>query len=73
MGRLFSPAECAAPGGTPVVLIGEELWKNQFDCDPQVIGRTGRINRTLFTVVGVLPAGFAGRIRGPGIWIPWTM
>ncbi len=73
MGRLFSQTECGPPGAGPVVLIGEEIWKNQFDSDPNIVGRTVRINRAPFTVVGVLPAGFAGRIRGPGIWIPWTM
>src|SRR5579872_328082 len=73
MGRVFSQAECGAPGAAPVVLIGEEIWKNQFDSDPHVVGRTVRVNRTPFTIIGVLPGGFAGRIRGPGIWIPWTM
>lgn len=73
MGRLFSESECATPDAGPVVLIGEEFWKNQFDSDPNIVGRTLRINRAPFTVAGVLPAGFSGRIRGPGIWIPWTM
>lgn len=73
MGRLFSEAECGTPGAGPVVLIEEEIWKNQFDSDPNVVGTRVRINRAPFTVAGVLPAGFSGRIRGPGIWIPWTM
>ena len=72
-GRLFSQSECDTPGAAPVVLIGEEIWKDQFGSDPRIVGRTLRVNRMLFTVVGVLPAGFAGRIRGPGIWSPWTM
>lgn len=73
MGRLFSEAECATPGAGPVVLIGEKLWKSQFNSDPNIVGRKVRINSAPFTVTGVLPAGFSGRIRGPGIWIPWTM
>ncbi len=73
MGRLFSKTECGKPDAGPVVLIGEEIWKNQFDSDRNIVGRRVRINRAPFTVAGVLPAGFSGRIRGPGIWIPWTM
>jgi len=73
MGRLFSEAECATPDAGPVVLIGEEVWKSQFGSDPNIVGRKLRINHAPFTVTGVLPAGFSGRIRGPGIWIPWTM
>jgi predicted permease len=73
MGRLFSEADCGAPDTRPVVLIGEEIWKTQFDSAPNIVGREVRINRARFTVAGVLPAGFSGRIRGRGIWIPWTM
>lgn len=72
-GRIFTPAECEKPGEAPVLLIGESLWKNQFASDPSIIGKTVRMNGTPFSIMGVLPAGFAGRIRGPGIWIPWTM
>lgn len=73
IGRAFSPNECDTPASPPVVLIGEEIWKNQFNSDPDIVGSRVRLNRTPFTVVGVIPANFAGRIRGPGIWIPWTM
>ena len=73
MGRIFSPAECATPGSAAVVVISEELWRNRFQSDPHIVGTTMRINRAPFTIAGVLPAGFAGRIRGRGIWIPWTM
>src|SRR5581483_2298464 len=73
MGRVFSRDECTSPGSAPVMAISDELWKTRFDSDPHIAGRAVRINRTPFTIIGVLPAGFAGRIRGPGIWIPWTM
>jgi predicted permease len=72
LGRTFAPSECDTSGAAPVVLLGEEIWKNQFNSDPHILGSTIRLNRTPFTIVGVLPANFAGRIRGPGIWIPWT-
>ena len=73
IGRTFSSSECETPGAAPVVLLGEEIWKNQFNSDPRIVGSLVRLNRTPFTVVGVLPANFAGRLRGPGIWIPFTM
>ena len=73
IGRLFSQAECESPGAVPAVLIGEQIWKNQFNSDPRVVGSSVRVNGSPFTIAGVLPADFAGRIRGPGISIPWTM
>lgn len=73
MGRLFEAAECERPGTAPVVLIGEQFWRDRFHGDPGILGHPVRINRMAFTVAGIVPAGFAGRLRGPGIWIPFSM
>lgn len=73
MGRLFQPADCAAPGAAPVVLLSEQLWRDRFHADARVLGREISIGSTRFTVAGIVPADFAGRLRGPGIWIPFTM
>lgn len=53
-------------------VMSEEMWQNRFASDPHIIGRTIRVNGEGFTVVGITPAGFSGRIRGPGLWTPWT-
>lgn len=71
-GRLFAGRECETPGGPLEAVIGEELWRSRYAGDPAIVGKTVRWNGQAFTVVGVAPAGFAGRLRGPGIWLPWT-
>lgn len=53
-GRNFAASE-DRPGGGDVVLIGDDLWERQFDRDPQVVGRSLRINERPRTIVGVLP------------------
>src|SRR5262245_7568058 len=73
LGRLFLAYEYAVPDGAPVVILSEEIWRNRFGADPQIIGAVIKLNRQPFTVVGVTPARFSGRLRGPGIWIPYTM
>jgi len=73
MGRLFRAEECAKPGAEPVVVIGEELWRSHFGSDPQILGAVIRLNHQPFTVIGVTPAHFSGQLRGPGVWIPYTM
>lgn len=73
MGRLFRPEECSEPGSAPVAVISEGFWKNQLGSDPQILGATLRLNRHPFTVIGVMPSGFAGILKGPGIWVPYTM
>lgn len=72
LGRAFRPDECATPGGTPVVVISEGLWKQQYSSDPQIIGKDIRINQHPFTVVGVVSSHGPLWITGE-LWVPYTM
>jgi predicted permease len=58
IGRLLAPGEdySRAMG----VVISYELWEKQFGLSPQVLGQTLSLNRTGYTVVGVLPREFKG-------------
>jgi predicted permease len=57
MGRTMSAQE-DIPGGAPVALIGEGLWKRKFGASPSVLGRTMILNGTGYSIVGVVPADF---------------
>ena len=72
IGRLFLPEECAVPGGAPVAVIAEQLWRDRFGSDPQMVGKVIRVNQQSFTVVGIAPARFAGRLWRSSLWIPYT-
>jgi predicted permease len=71
-GRTFTGRECTTPGAPLEAVIAEELWRSRYAGDPEMVGKVVRWNGLSFTVVGILPAGFSGRLRGPGIWLPWT-
>ena len=75
LGRGFQPGEDTVPGGNPVVVIGERLWRQRFGADPQIVGRTIDLNRHRFTVVGVAPAVFRGTMNGLRceFWAPVSM
>jgi len=75
LGRTFQPAEDEKPGGHPVIVISERLWRKTFSADPAIIGRVITLNRHAFTVVGVTPAGFYGDITGLRceFWAPTMM
>lgn len=73
LGRLFRPEDCEKPGSEAVIVLSEELWRNRFQADPQVLGTRVTLNRRPFTVVGVTPGRFSGQLRGPGLWVPYTM
>ncbi len=57
LGRGFSAADFK-PGAPATVLVSHALWRDRFGSDPQLIGRTLKLEGQLTTVVGVLPAGF---------------
>jgi len=76
LGRGFLPNEGSAPGKEPVCVLNYNFWRQHFQSDPNVIGRTIRINGHPFTIVGVAPRGFIGtRLFTfiPDVWIPLTM
>jgi predicted permease len=75
-GRFFAGDEQAErPGGAPVVVVSAGFWRSRLQADPNVVGRTLRLNRQAFTVVGVAPAEFKGTIVGLAydVYVPLMM
>jgi predicted permease len=73
IGNFFQPdANDRAYGSMDAVVLSDGLWRDRFNADPSVIGRTISINRHVFTVIGVAPAGFAGIYGGiaEAAWVP---
>jgi predicted permease len=58
MGRVFRAEESQDQFQT--VVISDAFWRNRFNSDPGVLGKTFRIEGVVSTVVGVMPAGFTG-------------
>jgi putative ABC transport system permease protein len=69
IGRAFDPDE-DKPGANPVVIIGGALWQRSFGSDPEIVGKTIKLNERPYTVVGVMPADFVFPNRRSEIWIP---
>jgi predicted permease len=59
VGRIFTRGEDRRGAG-PVAVISYSFWKRNFDGDPGVIGKTVRLNRHTFEIVGVSPPWFRG-------------
>ena len=68
LGRTISD-EDERPGATPVLVIGYDEWERRFNGEASVIGRTMRVDDTVYTIVGVMPKGFGFPIRN-AYWIP---
>jgi putative ABC transport system permease protein len=72
LGRTFEAGE-DQPGRDHVVILSHEIWQQRFASEASVIGRTIRLNRENYTVIGVMPANF--RLLGwtPQLWTPLVL
>jgi len=57
LGRVFRNGE-DTPGRDRVVVLSQRTWRNRFELDPDIIGRTIRIDGEPHEVIGVLPETF---------------
>jgi len=75
LGRGFLPGEDTGQSAHPVAVISYQLWKGRFQGDPQIVGKTQRLNGVVHTIVGVAPKGFYGTFVGWGMnfWVPASM
>ena len=76
LGRFFVGAERDdAPGGKPVAVLSYALWKSRYEGDPAILGKTLRINRLPYTIIGVAPEDFKGAETGLAfeLWAPAMM
>jgi predicted permease len=70
MGRLLQPEDCRA--ASQVVVLSEQLWRNRFAADAEIIGKVVHFNDRPVTVVGVTP-NFAGMVNNARAWFPYTL
>jgi MacB-like periplasmic core domain len=68
LGRVFLAEEYHSDRQA-VVVIGYTLWQVSFGADPSAIGKKLQLNGRNFTVIGVMPSGFATP-KGVNLWIP---
>jgi len=50
----------------PAVILGFRYWQNQFASDPDIVGKTLRLDDVAHVVAGVAPERFDGHVSGNG-------
>jgi putative ABC transport system permease protein len=70
-GRTFSEEE-GQDGHGEVAIIKHSLWQRRFAEDPDILGKTIRVDSKPYTVVGVMPQEFDFPLNASEIWLPHT-
>ncbi len=71
IGRAFQDDE-DKPGQDSVVILSNGVWQRRFGADPDIAGKTVRLNDQSYTVVGVMPADFTFPNSSTEVWLPLT-
>jgi predicted permease len=61
LGRVYTQQD-AVPGFLEPVVISNGFWRRYYGSDPNIVGRKMQLDGDMYTIVGVMPAGF----RHPG-------
>lgn len=65
-GRSFAASE-----PYPVVMLSGNFWARRFKSDPDLLGKTLKLNGKPFTVIGITPKDFIGTYQNaPAVWLP---
>lgn len=72
LGRVFSVDEEMA-GTEPVVVLSHALWQQHFGGDPEIVGRSVKLDGTIHTIVGVLQADFDFLGQKADLWTPLVL
>ena len=72
LGRTFAVGE-DQPGHDHVVLLDYRFWERKFGSDPNIIGKSIRLNGQEHTVIGVLPKRFQIMSFRSEVWLPLVL
>jgi predicted permease len=72
LGRFFDTSDERGLNSAPYMVLSYPFWRNHFQGDPGVVGRTVLLNKHPFTILGVAPPRFHGTEMyfTPDFWVP---
>jgi putative ABC transport system permease protein len=75
MGRPFLPDEDKTAGANTVVVLSHSFWKRRLASDPNIVGKTVKLNNRAYEVIGIGPESFIGTKFALALdfWVPISM
>ena len=72
LGRVFHASDEHGPNSAPYIVLTCGYWHSHFQDDRGVVGRTVRLNKHPFTILGVTPPSFEGTMMfiSPDFFMP---
>jgi predicted permease len=74
MGRTFLEGRngAAREGDAHTLLLSDTVWRSAFGADHYLVGKSVKVSGQQYTVIGVMPRGFAFRygVTHPMVWTP---
>jgi putative ABC transport system permease protein len=71
LGRALRSDDDRTDSPSAVLVLSYQLWERRFNRDPDIVGRTVRVNGVPFIVVGVAARGFRGtNVTLAEFWMP---
>jgi len=61
LGRLFTPEDALPPPAT-VAVLDYRCWRRRFDGDPDIVGKSIRLEGKPVTIIGVTPESYGGLV-----------
>ena len=75
LGHFFHQEDDQVPGASPYAVLSYATWQSRFAGHRDVLGKTIRINRQPYSIIGVAPRDFHGTevFYWPEVWVPMMM
>ena len=75
LGRAFAPEESSAIDASAYAVVSDRFWRTKLAGAADAVGKTFKMNGTVYTVIGVAPPDFRGMMPAvtAQMWIPVTM
>jgi len=69
-GRVFTAEEDRNGSPAPVAVLSYNFWQRRFAGDPQIVGKTIRVDGVETDIIGVMPEGFEFASTDTAMWTP---
>ena len=75
LGRTFTQEDDQRSSPHAVIVLSYAAWQDRFGGDPNIVGKSAKLNGLDYNIIGVAPKGFFGTeiLLAPEFWVPMSL